>query len=281
LDVLVFLAVLVAAAFHAGWNALLKFKVEPIVATSLVAVASGALVVPLAPFVDLPAPAAWPYLLASVTVHVGYYFALGQAYRHGDLGQVYPIARGTAPLLTALLAAWWVDEPLGVHGWAGIIVLSGGILLLAVKGGGALHTFDARSVGFALLTALAITTYTLSDGLGARISGSPLQYTVWLFLASGAVMSVYGFLLMGRRLAREFALHWKMAMGAAALSTAAYAIVIWAMTVAPIALVAALRETSVLFAALLGVALLREPLLPMRIVATCVVLAGVVLMRLR
>jgi drug/metabolite transporter (DMT)-like permease len=104
---------------------------------------------------------------------------------------------------------------------------------------------------------------------------------VWLFLVSGAVMSIYGFLLMGRRLAREFAAHWKMAMGGAALSTAAYAIVIWAMTVAPIALVAALRETSVLFAALLGVALLREPLLPMRIVATCVVLAGVLLVRLR
>lgn len=281
MDLLVFLAVLVAAAFHAGWNALLKLNVEPVVATSLVAIASGAVVVPLTLFVGPPAPSAWPYMLASVTVHIGYYFALAQAYRFGDLGQVYPIARGTAPLMTALLAAFWVGEPLGAHGWAGIIVLSGGILLLALRGGRALQAFDARSVGFALLTSLTITAYTLSDGLGARISGSALQYTVWLFLLSGAVMGVYGFAVVGRRLAGDFARHWKTAVAGAVLSTASYAIVIWAMTVAPIALVAALRETSVLFAALLGVALLREPLLPARIAAACLVLAGVVLLRLR
>jgi drug/metabolite transporter (DMT)-like permease len=281
LDLLVFLAVLAAAAFHAGWNALLKLNVEPVVATSLVAVASGAVVVPLALFVGPPDPAAWPYILVSVTVHIGYYFALAQAYRFGDLGQVYPIARGSAPLMTALVAALWVGEPPGAYGWAGIVVLSGGILLLAVKGGRALAAFDARSVGFALLTSLTIAAYTLSDGLGARVSGSALKYAVWLFLLSGAVMGVYGFLTLGLRLAGEFALHWKMAVAGALLSTAAYAIAIWAMTVAPIALVAALRETSVLFAALLGVALLREPLLPARIAAACLVLAGMMLVRLR
>ena len=281
MDLFVFLAVLVAAAFHAGWNALLKLNVEPIVATSLVAVASGVVVVPLALIVGLPAPAAWPYLLGSVAVHIGYYTALAQAYRFGDLGQVYPIARGTAPLMTALLAAFWVGETLGPYAWAGIIVLSGGILLLAVKGRRALQAFDARSVGFALLTSLTITVYTLNDGLGARVSGSALQYAVWLFLLSGGVMGIYGFMVLGRRLAGDFARHWKMAVAGAALSTASYAIVIWAMTVAPIALVAALRETGVLFAALFGVALLREPLLPARIAAACLVLAGVVLVRLR
>jgi drug/metabolite transporter (DMT)-like permease len=279
-DLLVFLAVLAAAAFHAGWNALLKLNVEPVVATALVAVASGAVVVPLAPLVGLPDPAAWPYILVSVTVHVGYYFALAQAYRFGDLGQVYPIARGTAPLMTAVAAALWVGEPPGAYGWAGIVVLSGGILLLAVKGGRALAAFDARSVGFALLTSLTITAYTLSDGLGARVAGSPVQYAAWLFLLSGAVMGAYGALTLGRRLAGEFALHWKLALAGAALSTAAYAIAIWAMTVAPIALVAALRETSVLFAALLAVALLREPLLVARVAAACLVVTGAVLIRL-
>jgi drug/metabolite transporter (DMT)-like permease len=281
MDLFVFLAVLTAAACHAGWNALLKLKVEPIVATSLVAAASGLVAVPFAFLAGLPSPTAWPYVLASVAIHIVYYLALAQAYRFGDLGQVYPIARGTAPLLTAILATVWLGEGLGSYGWVGVIVLAVGILLLAVRGRRALEQFDARSVGFALLTSLTITAYTLVDGTGARVSGSALQYTVWLFLLSGGTMAVYAFAHVGRRLAADFAANWPLAIAGAALSTAAYAIAIWAMTVAPIALVAALRETSVLFAALLGMVLLREPVLPARIAAACLVLAGVVLLRLR
>ena len=281
MDLFVFLAVLAAAACHAGWNALLKLEVEPVVATSLVAAASGMVALPFVIFVGLPSLAAWPYILASVAIHIVYYLALAQAYRFGDLGQVYPIVRGTAPLMTAILAALWLGEGIGGYGWIGVIVLATGILLLAVRGGRALGRFDVRSVGFALLTSLTITAYTLVDGLGARVSGSALQYAVWLFLLSGGAMAVYGFARIGRRLAGDFAANWKLAMAGAALSTAAYAIAIWAMTVAPIALVAALRETSVLFAALLGMVLLREPVLPARIAAACLVLAGVVLVRLR
>ena len=173
MDLFVFLAVLAAAACHAGWNALLKLNLEPIVATSLVAAASGLVAVPFALVVGLPSPAAWPYVLASVAIHIVYYLALAQAYRFGDLGQVYPIARGTAPLMTAILATVWLGEGLGAYGWAGVIVLAAGILLLAVRGGRALEQFDARSVGFALLTSLTITAYTLVDGIGARLSGSP------------------------------------------------------------------------------------------------------------
>jgi drug/metabolite transporter (DMT)-like permease len=281
MDLFVFLAVLTAAACHAGWNALLKLKVEPIVATSLVAAASGLVAVPFAAFVGFPSLLAWPYVLASVAIHIVYYLTLAQAYRFGDLGQVYPIARGTAPLMTAMLATVWLDEGLGVYGWLGVVVLAAGILLLAVRGGRALEQFDTRSIGFALLTSLTITSYTLVDGLGARVSGSALQYTAWLFVLSGGAMAVYGFAYVGRRLSNDFAANWQLALTGAALSTAAYAIAIWAMTVAPIALVAALRETSVLFAALLGTVLLREPLLPARIVAALLVMAGVVLLRLR
>ena len=183
--------------------------------------------------------------------------------------------------MTAGLATLWLGETLGPYAWAGIIVLAAGILLLAVRGGRALQRFDGRSVGFALLTSLTITTYTLVDGIGARLSGSALQYTVWLFLLSGGAMALYGFVRLGKRLAGDFAANWKLTVGGAALSTAAYGIAIWAMTVAPIALVAALRETSVLFAALFSMALLREPVLPARIAAACLVLAGVVLVRLR
>jgi drug/metabolite transporter (DMT)-like permease len=281
MDLFVFLAVLTAAAFHAGWNALLKLNLEPIVATSLVAAASGLLAVPFVGFVGLPNPSAWPYVLASVAIHIVYYLALAQAYKFGDLGQVYPIARGSAPLMTAGLATLWLGEVLGPYGWAGIVVLAAGILLLALRGGRALARFDVRSVGFALLTSLTITAYTLVDGIGARLSGSALQYTVWLFLLSGAAMALYGVARLGPRLAGDFAANWRLTLSGAALSTAAYGIAIWAMTVAPIALVAALRETSVLFAALFSMALLREPVLPARIAAACLVLVGVVFLRLR
>jgi len=280
-DLFVFLAVLLAAACHAGWNALLKLNLEPIVATTLVAVASAVVVLPFTLVTGLPNVAAWPYVIASVIIHIGYYLALAEAYRYGDLGQVYPIARGSAPLLTALLASFWLGEGLGLFGWAGVIALAAGILLLAARGGRPARQFDARSVGFALLTSLTITAYTLVDGLGARVAGSFAAYAVWLFLLSGLVMAVYGFIRVGRRLAGDFIANWPMAVAGAALSTAAYAIAIWAMTVAPIALVAALRETSVLFGALFATLLLREPWLAARIIAAAMVLAGALLLRVR
>jgi drug/metabolite transporter (DMT)-like permease len=280
MEITVFLAVLVAAACHAGWNALLKLDVEPMVATTLLAVASGLISLPLVVALGAPPPAAWPYLAGSVCIHTAYYFALAQAYRHGDLGQVYPIARGSAPLMTALLAGAVLGERLSTAAWAGVIVLAAGILLLALRGGRALKKFDRASVGFALLTSLTITAYTLVDGTGARVAGAPVLYTAWLFVLSAAVVGAWGAMRRGPVLVSAAIRNWKLALGGAALSVAAYVIAIWAMTVAPIALVAALRETSVLFAALFSTLLLREPLIGARIVSACIVLAGALLLRL-
>lgn len=280
MDSFVFIAVLAAAACHAGWNTLLKFRLQPVVATALVAGVSGVVALPAVLVTGMPAPASWPYLLASVAIHVVYFITLAEAYSSGDLGQVYPIARGTAPLMTAMLASVWMHEALGVYGWAGVTALATGILLLAVKGGRA-PAVDARSIGFALLTSLTITTYTIVDGLGARLSGAPSAYTAWLFLLSGAIMAVHGIMYTGRRrMWPELQANWLLAVGGAALSIAAYAIAIWAMTVAPIALVAALRETGVLFAALFSTLILREPVMPARIIAALLVLAGAALLRL-
>ncbi|HWE16490.1 MAG TPA: EamA family transporter [Hyphomicrobiaceae bacterium] len=281
MDTFVFVAVLIAAACHAGWNAILKLDVEPIIATTMMAVASGLVVLPFAFFAGLPDIAAWPCLVASVVIHIGYYLTLAEGYRHGDLGQVYPIARGTAPLLTAVIATLMLGETPGLFGWSGLIALTVGVMLLAVRGGRQARRFDARSVGFALLTSLTITAYTLVDGIGARIAGSA-AYTVWLFLLSGAAMSLYGVICVGpQRLIAHSRANWAFALCGAALSTAAYAIAIWAMTVAPIALVAALRETSVLFATLISTLFLREPWLVARIAATFLVLAGALLLRMR
>ena len=281
MDTFVFVAVLVAAACHAGWNAILKLNVEPIVAMTMVAVASGLIVLPIAFFAGLPDIAAWPYIVASVVIHIGYYLTLAEAYRYGDLGQVYPIARGTAPLLTAVIATLVLGETPGLLGWSGLLALTAGIMLLAIRGGPEARRFHARSICFAFLTSLTITAYTLVDGLGARIAG-PAAYTVWLFLLSGVAMSLYGMVHIGaQRLMVHSKANWASVLCAAALSTAAYAIAIWAMTVAPIALVAALRETSVLFAMLISTLFLCEPWLVARIAATLLVLAGALLLRLR
>lgn len=282
MDAFVFFAVLAAAAFHAGWNALLKVKLEPLVTVTLISAACGIVVIPLVPFVDIPEPAAWPYLGASLALHVVYYLALAEAYRYGDLSQVYPIARGTAPLITALGATVWVEEALGPIGWLGVVLLGAGIMALSIRRPRAgLDAFHGRSVGFALLTAVTIAAYTLVDGTGARVGPSPAPYIVWLFLLDGIIMVVFGLVCIPAKMIQGAKSSWIMVLAGGALSTAAYAIAIWAMTVAPIALVAALRETSVLFAALIGIVILREPVYALRVVAGCVVLAGIVLLRLR
>ena len=277
----VFLAVLAAAAFHAGWNAILKLRLEPLLAMSLIAAASGLVAVPLLPFVDTPHPDSWIFLFASLVIHFVYYIALAEAYRTGDLGQVYPIARGTAPLLTAIGASLWLGEYLGLVGWTGISVLAAGIVLLSLRGTRDAHAFDRRAVGFALLTAVSIAAYTLADGIGARLAGGALPYIVWLFVLDGLMMLCFGLMRFPRAMVTEASRSWVMVVCGGALSCAAYAIAIWAMTKAPIALVAALRETSVLFAAIIGVAFLREPLIMIRGLAALLVAAGMMLVRLR
>ena len=256
MDLFVFLAVLAAAACHAGWNALLKLNVEPIVATALVAAASGVVALPVRHLVRAAerrrlALRRWPRWRSTSSTTWRWRRPTGSA----TSGQVYPIARGTAPLMTAGLATLWLGEALGPYGWAGVIVLAAGILLLAVRGGRALE--QLRCALGRLRAADLADHHRLHAGRRhrrARCRAPPLQYTVWLFLLSGARHGRLRLRPHRPRLVGDFAANWQLALAGAALSTAAYAIAIWAMTVAPIALVAALRETSVLFAALFGMA---------------------------
>jgi drug/metabolite transporter (DMT)-like permease len=279
MDPFVFAAVLVGAACHAGWNTVVKLRLDPLSAISGLAVAAGLASIPLVIAFGVPLAESWPYLAASVALHVVYNAALSEAYRAGDLGQVYPIARGAAPVMTALIGAVWLGEVLGVYGWLGVLVITAGILLLSLRGGRALEQ-DKRAVAFALLTALTITAYSLADGLGGRHSGTPHAYTAWLFLLDGIAMAVYGAWRQGPRLVQAFRLHWSTMFFSGVLSIASYWIAIWAMTVAPIGLVAALRETSVIFGALFAVLLLKEPIRPARVVAACLVVAGTIFIRL-
>ena len=281
MDLMVFVAVLAAAACHAGWNALLKLRLEPLLALSLISIACALVTLPLLAFVPLPSTSAWPYIVASLLLHLVYYVALAEAYRHGDLSLVYPLARGSAPLLTAGVATVWLGEQLGPVGWAGVGTLAAAVLMLSLRGGRDPTEFAGRTVGFALLTAASISAYTVVDGTGARLAGSAASYIVWLLLLDGLMMLVFGLWRTGFRLFGHFIESWPSMLGGGALAAAGYAIAIWAMTVAPIALVAALRETGVLFAALIGVVFLGEPVRLLRVVAAVMAVAGALLIRFR
>ena len=283
MDPYVFAAVLFAAACHASWNALIKIKLDPFATTAIITVACGVIALPTLPFVGLPPLASWPWVVASVILHLGYYIGLTEAYRTGDMSQVYPIARGSAPLMTALVSTFFIGEQLSALGWIGILALVGGVFLLSARGGRDLARIDRRAVGFALFTAVTICGYSITDGVGARIAvrlGNPHSYSAALFVCDGACMLVFALARRRMSIVVDARSYWKIGLLGGALSVMAYWIAIWAMTVAPIAIVAALRETSVLFGALIAVVILKEPLRAPRIIAAVMIVVGLGLIRL-
>jgi drug/metabolite transporter (DMT)-like permease len=276
----VFLAVLFAAACHAGWNALIKVGLDPLSTTTLISLGAGLVALALVPLVGVPAWAAWPWLIASVIVHLCYFASLIESYRTGDLGQVYPIARGSAPLMTAAATTVFIGEKLSLVGWTGIFSLVAGVLLLSARGGRELAEVDRRAIGFALFTALTICAYSVVDGIGARLSANPNAYSVWLFIGIAVVMLPYAIYRDGPDVIPAMRRFWRRGLAGGALQLLSYGIAIWAMTAAPIAIVATLRETSVLFGAVIAVVVLKEPLRAARIVAACLIVCGLILIRL-
>jgi len=277
----VFLAVLFAAACHAGWNALIKVGLDPLSTTTLISVGSGLVALVLLPFVGLPAWGSWPWLVASVAIHLIYFASLIESYRTGDLGQVYPIARGSAPLMTAAATTVIVGERLSLVGWTGILALVAGVLLLSARGGRDLAVVDRRAIGFALFTAITVCGYSVVDGIGARASANPNAYSVCLFIGIALVMVPYALYRDGRDVMPAMHLYWRRGLAGGALQFLSYGIAIWAMTIVPIAVVAALRETSVLFGATIAVVLLKEPLRAVRIVAALMIVCGLILIRVQ
>jgi len=276
----VFVAVLLAAACHAGWNAAIKRGLDPLATTVSISIGAAFIALVLMPFAGLPALASWPWIAASVVIHLLYFAALIESYRSGDMGQVYPIARGSAPLLTAMATTVLVGERLGLLGWCGIVLLAADVLLISLRGSRDLQRLDRRAVGFALFTAATICAYSLVDGVGARLSGNANAYSLALFIGIGPVMAVYAFARSGRDMLIGLRRHPAVGLAGGALQLGSYAVAIWAMTVAPIALVAALRETSVLFGAILAVVLLKEPLRASRVAAALLIVSGLALIRL-
>jgi len=263
------------AACHASWNVLLKAGSDPLLDT--VSVTTSVVVVTSILLLFLPAPleASWSCLGASVVIHVAYFGFLVLAYQRGDLSIVYPIMRGTAPALSALLTVALLGEHPSEGGWVGVFLVSAGVLLLAADGPRCVGTRLSAAV-FALLNAGVIVAYTLVDGVGARLSGNALSYTGWLLLLNGSLIFVMASLFRGRRVTLHFRAQWKKWILGGSCTSASYGMALWAMTKAPIALVAALRETSIIFGVLLAAFVLKEHITPLRCVSVAIVAAGAV-----
>ncbi len=274
------LAVLFAALCHASWNAILRMRGDKIATITLLVTAAGLIAAPALLFVPVPPSAAWPFLVTSALVHVGYNTFLALAYHHGELTKVYPLVRGSAPLGTLAVSLLFLNEGVTPHEVAGIVVLAAGIMTLAGDGGIRAIRAAPHVLLYAAGTSLCIVVYTISDGLGARAAGSAPAYVAWLFFLDMLPMLIGVLLLRRQSFLAAARTSWVPGLIGGALSLGAYWIVVWAMTIAPIPIVAALRETSILFALFIGALWLGERVTKLRAVSILLVVAGLVLMRL-
>lgn len=270
-------AVLFGALLHAGWNALVKSSTDKDLDMALQALFGTFWAVPVLAWQGWPPADAWPYIVGSAAIHVGYYCTLVAAYRHGDLSLTYPLMRGTAPLLVALVAQLVFGETLSLTAWLGVAAISTGVVALGLN---ARALQAPAALRYALLNAAIIACYTVVDGLGVRAAGNAAQYIGGLFLLQGLPFVALVYRQRGAALVHQARIHWPVAAAGSLASKASYGIALWAMTQAPVALVAALRETSVLFAVFLGVFFLREAVTWRRVVGALVIVFGVVGLRL-
>ncbi len=276
MDIYVALLVLFAAAMHAGWNALVKVGGDRLMVMMAVTLFGSLVSLAALPFVPIPAVASWRLLALSIVLHTIYHFVLPAAYDRGDLGQVYPIARGSAPLMASIGAFAVAGETISGLALIGVACLAAGVMAL---------TFDCKyrldrnpkAAIFALGTGAIIAAYTVVDGLGARQAGNALGYAVWLTAADGLLTFALVLVWRGRGVLRAASEHVGPALAGGAMQVGLYWIIVWALTVAPISMVSGLRETSVLFAAIASTFLLKEGFGVWRFVSAAMVTAGLLM----
>jgi drug/metabolite transporter (DMT)-like permease len=274
----VFLAVMAAAFLHASWNALIKTGASKQSAMLILSLGHALVGACVALWKGVLPPAALPWLFGSGLIHMCYQLFLSYAYEHGDLSRVYPIARGAAPMMVLVFSGLFLADSLERMELIGVLVLGCGILLMAR---GVFTSGESRKMlPYALGSAVATAGYSITDGMGARAAGDAVQYVGWLMMLSTVFYAPVALGLKGRGLLAAPPRAWGLGMIAALASFGAYAIAVWAMTVAPIALVAALRETSILFAVLIGWLAFGERMDRDKVMAIGVILIGVVLTRL-
>ena len=271
----VFIIVLAAALMHATWNAVVKGAADRTITFGLVSAGHTLPALAAVFFLPLPDLEMIPYIIASTVIHWGYYYLLNMSYRVGDLSLVYPIARGSTPLLVAIPAFLFLGEELSLEGWAGLLLISGGIMILSFRPS---STGRPRlAILLALGTAITIAAYSLLDGLGVRISDKAFSYIAWLFVAEGLIV----FYIFSTRMERLRALSRKqilIGLSGGVLSALAYALALYAKTLAPLGMVSALRETSVIFAALIGLLWFGEGPARPRLIAAVIVSTGIIML---
>ena len=273
-----FLAVLGAALLHACWNALVKGGSDKLLGMAAVMIGHIPFAVFALFFVPAPDSQSYPYLYASIGLHVGYQFFLLQSYKLGDLTQVYPIARGSAPMLVALFSIFVLNVELSQLELIAVGIISLGILSL-----GSVRKSDGQrnpnAAFFALVTGCFIASYSLVDGMGARLAGTSVGFYAWSGIANGVVMMIYVMLVQTTILRQLVTSNRTLFLVGGGASFIAYAIVTWAFTQAPIALVTALRETSIVFALIIGVFFLKERIDVVKVFSTMAALVGALLLR--
>lgn len=277
LDVEVLCLVLLAAGMHATWNALVKVSGDPLLTQTAIITTGSALALAIAPFVPAPAPASWPFIAASVAIHNLYFLLLLGAYRHGDFSQVYPIARGSSPLIVGLLSGPLVGETLSGAQLAGVVLVAFGIASLAGVGRSR-GVAEGAAVFYALACGLSIGAFSLVDGIGVRRSGSGFSFAVWLTALEFVPIAIYTAVRRSRGVVPFLRVSGRIAAAGGVLAAVSYSLIIWAYTQGPIAPIAALRETSVVMAALIGAVRFGEPFGIRRIAAAVVVVLGVALL---
>jgi len=273
------LLILFAAALHAGWNVLLKSESGNSSNTVLIIAGSAVIGVVFLPFVPLPLAACWPYLGASVVIHVFYFGVLLLAYKKGDMSLVYPLMRGLPPVLTALAATILFQESLSLAGWLGIALVSAGALTLTADFRLS-EKFKAAPVLLAVLEAVIIVIYTLVDAQGARMSGHAFSYTGWMLFLLALIFLVIMPIREGSQVFFRIIKNWKKSLIGGTFTFASYGIALWAMTHAPVALVAALRETAILFGTIFSAMILKERITPVRCLSIVMIVAGAVAIKM-
>ncbi len=281
MSLLVFAAVLFAALLHATWNAVIKVSGDRLVIMGVTTATTSVLVIPFLFYLPAPAPESWPYLLSSACIHTFYMLVLIRAYGLGDFAQIYPLSRGSAPLLTAILGFLLLGESMETSEILGMMLIVAGIFGLALERSAGVLQLSRPALFYSLLTGICITAYSLVDGMGVRVSGNSVSFTLWMFFLDGFLVPLLAFLRRPRQVLKDTVrVVWKPGLLVSLLSTIGYAIIVWAFNQERIAPVAVLRETSVLFAMLISILLIKESFSALRVLIVTVILAGIVMLGL-
>ncbi|HUH67296.1 MAG TPA: DMT family transporter [Syntrophales bacterium] len=270
--------ILLAALLHATWNSLIRAGEDKMLTAFLIVAGAGLVTACFLPFVPIPAPASWPYLAASIVIHVVYFYFVAISYRGAELSFVYPIMRGSAPAISAVVVVFVLNESPSTLGWAGVLIVCSSIVLLTADSWRT-GTLRFTPTAIALANAGVIVIYTVVDGIGARASGHAFSYTGWMILLTALPATIFCFITRPQFLASIHA-NFVRAIASGACTFGSYALALWAMTQAPIALVAALRETSVVFGTIIAATFLHEKVSPIRYLAILGVTAGAIAIKL-